>query len=144
MHARELFGLEVKTSTLGEPGDSGLGLFTTRHRIVGEKVDEYKGDVEPLAAFLEHPSGFAVEVSRGRVINAIRSSHSLARFANDSRNDAMTNCWLVSDRQYGLHWATPRYTTGSGARVWLIASRDVQEGEELFVSYGSEYWNSCK
>ena len=27
-HARELLGLDVKTSTLGEPGKSGLGLFT--------------------------------------------------------------------------------------------------------------------
>ena len=32
-HANELLGLEAKTSLLlGEPGEAGLGLFTTRNR----------------------------------------------------------------------------------------------------------------
>ena len=44
-HADKLLGLQVKTSLLlGEPGDAGLGLFTTRDREPFTIVDEYLGE----------------------------------------------------------------------------------------------------
>ena len=50
-HADQLLGLAVKTSLLGEPGEAGLGLFTTRDRDAWTIVDEYLGDVMPTAVF---------------------------------------------------------------------------------------------
>ena len=145
-HANELLGLEIKTSLLlGEPGEVGLGLFTTRdHRAAWTIVDEYLGDIVSNGDFHTQPSPYAVSISQGRVINSIRSSDCFARFANDARGTvAINNCWLVSDRQYGLNWAQPRYTNGSGGRVWLMTNRPVQRGEELLVEYGDTgYWNN--
>jgi len=95
-----------------------------------------------LSVTVSQPSPFAVSISQRRVINSTRSSDCFARFANDARGTyAANNCWLVSDRQFGLHWAQPRYANGSGARVWLMTNRAVQQGEELLVGYGAAYWN---
>ena len=143
-HANELLGLEVKTSMLlGEPGEAGLGLFTTRRREAWTIVDEYLGDVVLNDEFNGRPSPFAVGISQGRVIDSTRSTTCFARFANDARGTtAKNNCWLVSDRQFGLNWAQPRYTNGSGGRVWLMTTRAVQQHEELLVEYGAGYWRS--
>lgn len=141
VHAKELLGLEVKTSLLGEPGEAGLGLFTTRDRGAWTIVDEYVGDVVLNNIYQTQPSPYAVGISNGRVINSTRSSDCFARFANDARDfSAVNNCWLVSDRQFGLNWAQPCYTKGTGGRVWLITSRAVEASEELLVEYGAGYW----
>ena len=40
-HADHLLGLTLKPSLLGEPGNAGLGLFTTRDPEAWTIVDEY-------------------------------------------------------------------------------------------------------
>lgn len=85
-HADRLLGLAVKPSLLGEPGDAGLGLFTTRDREARTIVDKYLGDVMPTAAYNAQPSAFAVAISLGRVITAIHSNDCYARFCNDARD----------------------------------------------------------
>ena len=131
-----------ETITTGEPGEAGLGLFSTRDREAWTLVDEYLGGTVSNDSFDSQPSPFAVGISQGRVINSIRSSDCFARFANDARGTwAANNCWLVSDRQSGLHWAQTRYTNGSGSRVWLMTICAVQQGEELLVEYGTGYWS---
>ena len=144
-HASELLGLEVRTSLLlGEPGETGLGLFTTRDREAWKIVDEYLGEIVSNDAFDTQPSPYAVRISQGRVIDSTRSSGCFARFANDGQGTGADNsCWLVSDRQFGLNWAEPRYTNGSGGRVWLMTNRAVRHGEELLVEYGSSYWSAA-
>ena len=139
-HAEELLGLRVLTSGLGEPGDAGLGLFTSRPRARYEKIDEYSGDLVSRSEFDAHPSAYGISVSQGRVINAVRSNSCFARYAND-RRDRFNNCMLVSDRQYGLQYARPRYKSGSGAKVWLVAKRKIDANEELFADYGSQYFS---
>jgi hypothetical protein len=142
-HADELLGLEVKTSEVGdEPGDAGLGLFTTVNRRKHEVVDEYKGDILTAAEFEAMPSVFGVSISRGRVVNPVRTDSCYARFSNDARNERNNNCWLISDRQYGLRYARPRYRNGSGAKVLLMTRRAVLAGRELLTSYGSQYWRA--
>ena len=85
-HANQLLGLEVKTSLLlSEPGEAGLGLFTTRDRQAGTVVDEYLGEVVAIDNFNAQPSPYAVSISQGRVVNSAHSSDCFARFANDAR-----------------------------------------------------------
>ena len=63
-HADELLGLEVNTSQEGdEPGDAGLGLFTTIRRRKHEIVDEYTGAIVTSAEFEAKPSVFGVSIS---------------------------------------------------------------------------------
>ena len=101
-------------------------------------------NVISTALFNAQPSAFAVAISAGRVINAIRSNDCNARFCNDARDTSFSNnCMLLSDRQYRLHYAEPRYHRGSGSRVCLMTSRAVVAGEELLVSYGAKaYWEA--
>jgi hypothetical protein len=140
-HADERLGLEVKTSEAGdEPGDAGLGLFTTIERRKHEVVDEYSGDILTAAEFENAPSVFGVSISGGRVINAIRTDSCYARFSNDARSDRANNCMLISDRQYGLRYARPRYRNGSGGKVLFITKRAVHATSELLTSYGTQYW----
>lgn len=49
-----------------------------------------------------------------------------ARYINDPLNDKFVNCKFVSD---------PKHT-----RCFIIASRRIYAGEELFASYGDGYW----
>ena len=137
-HGIELLGLRVKKSGIE---DAGLGLFTTRSRKAREIVDEYRGEVISQADFDRHPSAYGVAVSQGRIVNPIRSTDCLARFSNDARTARKNNCELISDRQYGIRYAKPRYTDGSGAKVYLITKRAVAAGSELLTSYGNAYWS---
>ena len=142
-HSDERLGLVVETSEVSdEPGDAGLGLFTTAERRKHEIVDEYSGDILTAAEFESAPSAFGVSISRGRIINPIRTDSCYARFSNDARSERANNCILVSDRQYGLRYARPRYRNGSGGKVLLITKRALPAGAELLTSYGSQYWRA--
>ena len=142
-HAEERLGLEVKTSEVGdEPGDAGLGLFTTVDRRKHEVVDEYSGDILTATEFENAPSVFGVGISCGRVVNPIRTDSCYARFSNDARSERVNNCMLISDRQYGLRYARPRYRNGRGGKVLLITKRALPAGAELLTSYGSQYWRA--
>jgi hypothetical protein len=137
-HGIELLGLEVKAS--GIP-NAGLGLFTTRPRRARERIDEYRGQMVSNAQYNSHPSAYGVQISLQRVINPIRSVDCFARFANDQRSNRKNNTELLSDRQYGLRYARPRYNNGSGAKVWLVTTKAVTAGSELFCNYGGAcYW----
>ena len=74
------------------------------------------------------------------MINPIRTDSCYARFSNDAQSERRNNCVLISDRQYGLRYATPRYRDGSGAKVLLMTKRAVTAGGELLTSYGWRYW----
>lgn len=50
--------------------------------------------------------------------------HIKARFINDPLNERLVNCKFVPER----------------SRAAVVATRDIQLGEELFVSYGPGYW----
>jgi hypothetical protein len=107
--------LEVKTSEVGdEPGDGGLGLFTTVDRRKHEVVDEYSGEILTSTEFENAPSVFGVSISGGGIINPIRTDSCYARFSNDARSERANNCVLISDRQY---CATPGRDTGMAAAV---------------------------
>ena len=107
-----------------------------------EVVDEYSGNILTAAEFESAPSVFGVGISRGRIINPIRTDSCYARFSNDARSERANNCLLISDRQYGLRYTRPRYRNGSGGKVLLITKRAVPAGCELLTSYGSQYWRA--
>jgi SET domain len=140
-HLRERKGLEIKLSHLTLAGEeAGLGLFTTVARQRHELIDEYRGEIQTRAEFDAAPSVYAVAISQGRVINAIRSDSCAARFANDLRSEDQNNSELISDRQWGMRYAQPRYRNGSGAKVYLITTKRVAAGEEIFCSYGETFY----
>lgn len=55
--------------------------------------------------------------------------HINARFINDPLNGLFVNCEFVPDKDYTKY------------RAAVVSTREIQPGEELFVSYGDAYWS---
>jgi SET domain-containing protein len=53
--------------------------------------------------------------------------HVKARYINDPLNEEYVNCKFVPEPKF--------------SRCAVVATRDIECGEELFVSYGEAYWS---
>jgi hypothetical protein len=89
----------------------------------------------------EAPSLYGLEISRGRVINPIRSTDNYSRYANDGRTARRNNSGFYTEYKYGRLFAVPRFYDGSGTVVYLVATKDIARGDEIFAEYGDDYWN---
>lgn len=120
--------LQVKKSTL--PG-AGLGLFTKVNLPKGAQITEYKGTIRWWREVKKYDghNAYLLRVSRTHAIDA-RSSKTFGRFANDALG--LTRVPRLSNNaEYVVH----------GLRCFIEATRDIQKGEEILVSYGKEYWD---
>lgn len=121
--------LEIKTSNI--PG-SGLGLFTKVFIPRGSLVVEYKGIVTTWAAVKDqHFNDYIYYISSQHVIDAGPTPNELARYANDAKGlgqvkGIYNNCFFKK----------------MNGRVFLKARTDIQAGEEIYVNYGKEYWDT--
>jgi hypothetical protein len=79
-HLRAKLGLDVRPSTLA---GAGKGLFAFKTFGKGSHVASYSGKIKPLAAAKD--SQYAVAWTRGKVIEATSTQHSLGRYANSCR-----------------------------------------------------------
>lgn len=121
--------LRVKKSAL--PG-AGKGLFTSVAITKGTRIVEYKGllkqwkDVKHLDGY----NGYLMRINRNAAIDALPATKTLGRYANDANGfgriqGKRNNCEYVSE----------------GLCCYIEATRMINKGEELFVSYGKEYWS---
>jgi len=121
--------LVIKRSTI--PG-AGKGLFTKQFIAKGARIVEYKGRtttwkmVEQQKEF----NAYVYYIKRDLVIDAKNYTKTFGRYANDangiSKLKRMTN--------------NSRYII-DGKRVFIEATKDIDAGSEIFVSYGKEYWD---
>lgn len=126
--------LAVKKSTL--PG-AGKGLFTKRDIKKGERFVEYLGEVITEAELDRRAEndiyGYAFFISKKKCIDAYYQPDALARYANDAKGivrikGIKNNCCYTIWKQRG----------------WIQAERNIKAGEEIFVSYGAEYWKDIR
>ncbi|MCW3101808.1 MAG: hypothetical protein JWO09_248 [Bacteroidetes bacterium] len=126
--------LTVKKSTL--PG-AGKGLFTKRDIKKGERFVEYHGEIITEAELDKRAEkdiyGYAFYVSKNKCIDAYYTPEHLARYANDAKGivkikGIKNNCCYTIYKRSG----------------WIEAERDIKAGEEIFVSYGAEYWKDIR
>jgi SET domain-containing protein len=128
--------LEIKKSKI--PG-AGKGLFTNAPIKRGEKVIEYTGEIitwKECQARNEKMDGFGAYyfyISEKKCIDAEHILDSLARYANDAAGfirlpGVRNNCRYEVIRN----------------RVYVIASRNLKPGDEIFVAYGKEYWDALR
>jgi SET domain len=109
-----IYNLEVRTSTIP---DAGLGVFTNEDIIACEHIDFYTGDRMSFPI-----SKYYFQIKDGNGIDAGSYPRCYMAMINDGFEK--NNCkFTVKDKQVS---------------VWSI--RDIKKGEELFVSYGDEYW----
>ena len=130
--ARLLLGVRVKPSQIAGAGE---GLFAAgREFDKGDVICEYLGAQMATAAFRAKPSVFGVQLYRG-VLDARRTCDGFARYANTANTARQANAQLISERKLiGRR--------GSGSRIFLQATKTVQDGEEFWVRYGSGYWRA--
>lgn len=122
-------GLYTKKSNL--PG-AGKGLFTKNFIAKGVVIIEYLGKISSWKD-ADHRDGTNVYIyylSKHHVIDAFAYKKALARYANDA-NGFSKKKDLKNNARY----------ENEGLKAYIIASKDISPGEEIFVSYGKEYWD---
>jgi SET domain-containing protein len=121
--------LVIKRSKI--PG-AGKGLFTKQFIAKGTRIVEYKGRATTWKMVEQQKdfNGCVYYIKRDLVIDAKNYKKTFGRYANDangiSKLKRMTN--------------NSRYII-DGKRVFIEATKDIDAGSEIFVSYGKEYWD---
>lgn len=126
--------LIVKTSQLP---NSGKGLFTTTPIKKGSKIIEYKGEIIDWKEYERRverdEDGYLFFINNKRCIDAFNTPQYKARFANDAAGLSRIK-GLKNNSIYEI----------DDDRCFIIAARDINAGEEIFVSYTKEYWDCIR
>jgi len=125
--------LEVKDSTL--PG-VGKGLFTNVFVEKGTRITEYKGTAmtwKQAQALPDEHNGYVFWFSNQHVIDAWQTTKGVAHFANDAKG-IVRKPGVVNNAEY---------ETEKG-RCYIVATRNIPAGAEIFVGYGGEYWRAIR
>lgn len=122
--------LLVKKSRI--PG-AGKGLFTTKVYKKDQRIIEYRGEIiewkEYSKRVKENKDGYLFFVRRNYCIDAFSTPQYKARYANDAQGFA---------RVKGLKNNCVYETEGD--RCFIVATRNINAGEEIFVDYTRDYW----
>lgn len=123
--------LEIRESNI--PG-AGKGLFTKCFIARGTRIVEYKGTVTTWNAVKDDPTNaYIYYLKPNHVIDAREHPKCMARYVNDAKGLVRSKKWNnnANFRNDGLH-------------VYIVATRDIQAGEEIFVEYGKKYWDTVR
>lgn len=104
------------------PG-AGFGLFAGERIKKGQNISRYWGRVVDMNES-DNSSVYLLDLEDGRGIDAIDSMDCPARYANDARGEGNN----------------AQFVHSSGVYIYMVATRDIEEGEEIFVDYGPDYW----
>lgn len=126
--------LLVKTSKLP---NAGKGLFTDKPIKKDSKIIEYKGEIidwkEYEKRVLEDKDGYLFFINKKRCIDAFSTPQHKARYANDAAGIGRVK-GLKNNANYEIF----------GNKCYIVAERDIEAGEEIFVSYSKEYWDCIR
>ena len=124
----------VKKSQI--PG-AGKGLYTKRDFKKGDRLIEYTGEIiteKELDARAEKDIfGYAFYISKNKCIDAYYMPEVLARYANDAKG--LTRVEGLKNNCCYEVWKN---------RGWIKAEKNIKAGDEILVSYGTEYWKDIK
>jgi hypothetical protein len=142
-HTRIHMKLRVTHSSIG---GAGLGLFAAPKPKntdaeyafkKGEKVAPYNGEMlnkeeyeRRYGAGKDTLAPYMLQITKNKFVDGIRSDSGLGRYANDPRGTAY-------DKKKNATFTAP---TKTGTFPSLTATRNIRWGEEIFVSYGKDYW----
>ena len=120
--------LFIKKSNLS---GAGLGLFAKIIFRKGDRIVEYKGRRQPWKEVKAEDghNGYLLRLSRNLAINALPYKKAFGRFANDASGLGKT-VGLRNNAEYLIY----------GDRCFIEATRTINKGDEILVSYGKEFW----
>lgn len=126
--------LTVKASTLP---NAGKGLYTTKPIKKGSKIIEYKGEIidwkEYEKRVKEDKDGYLFFINNKICIDAFDTPQYKARYANDA---------MGLSRVKGIRNNSSYQVFGN--KCFIVAERDIEAGEEIFVNYTKEYWDCIR
>jgi uncharacterized protein len=117
--------------------NAGKGLFTTRAIKKNARIIEYRGEIirwkEYLKRVGEDKDGYLLYISKERCIDAYPTPQYKARYANDAAG---------LSRQRGLKNNCDYEIINN--KGFIVANRNIEAGEEIFVNYTKEYWDCVR
>lgn len=126
--------LIIKKSRL--PG-AGNGLFTTKAIRKDKKIIEYRGEI---IGYLEYrrrtrkeQDQYLFYLRRELCIDALNTPQYKARYANDAAGITRLK-GIRNNSDYVIF----------GDKCFVVASRDIKRGEEIFVNYTKPYWDCMR
>ncbi len=117
----------------------GKGLFTKVPIKAGTIIVEYKGEKitwkEGLRRNEKHPhqSPYLFYISANNCIDAEYTPSALARYANDAQGHTRVK-GIRNNAEYTIINKVP----------FIKAIKNIKAGQEVFVSYGQDYWKALK
>ena len=116
-------GVEVRPSTIKGAGD---GLFALRQFVTGEVLGDYSGERRNFLWMLQNENtGYVMCFGLNDYVDACVAFDCPGRYVNDTF-DGRRNA---------------RFVRASG-RAQVVAIKPIAAGEEVFASYGDQYWES--
>jgi uncharacterized protein len=128
--------ISVKESQLPA---SGQGLWADRDFRRGDVIVKYDGDRVTWKECVrrnenqEGYGGYYLYINSRKCIDAQHTLWARGRYANDAAG---------LNRVNGLR-NNAKYEVVKG-EAFIVATRNINAGEEIFVSYGKSYWNTMK
>lgn len=117
----------------------GKGLFTTSPIRKGDQIVEYKGE---LLTWKQCERRYGKNISKAKylfhisyknVVDAQRTPKELARYANDAEGFVKHKIFR-NNAEYDVIKRKP----------YIVATKNIRAGEEIFVDYQQEYWESIE
>jgi len=124
--------LTVKKSTIPK---AGKGLFTTTPKKKGEIICEYEGEKITWKECLrrnenqEGKGAYFFHINDKNCIDAQETLWALGRYVNDAAGPSKIK-GLRNNAEYEIIKGKP----------FIKAAKNIKADEEIFVSYGKEYW----
>lgn len=113
---------------------AGKGLFTSEDIGKGELIIEYIGEVTTWDEVRHDTENLYIYfVNEDYVINAKNFPDAIARYANDAHG---------LTRKRGVH-NNSRFVNIDG-KIFIKAVKLIRAGEEIFVDYGKDYWDTVE
>jgi len=126
--------LIVKKSQL--PG-AGKGLYTTKAIRRDAKIIEYRGEIigynEYRRRARREEDQYLFYLRRDKCIDALHTPQYKARYANDASGITRVK-GLRNNSDYLIF----------DDRCYIVASRNIKKGEEIFVNYTKSYWDAMR
>ena len=119
--------------------NAGKGLFTTTEIRKDETVCEYKGEKVTWAECevrnqkLDGHGNYYFYVNKNNCVDAQNTPQHFGRYANDAAGIGRVP-GIRNNSIYVVRKGVP----------FIVATRRIKAGEEIYVSYGRSYWNIVK